>query len=174
METKYGLFNVFGRCSLRKFWSCLSRDWWPSVFPDVEIPLSILEVVPKHFLVASRWYKGDWNKSVNSQFKSHKSREWQLYWNRMYEWVVFFPWFDKWFVYYEVIKRELNIKLIYECRCDERLKDKTEGSTRLGYTGLSGGLSSFPSEIRPWQTRSFSWAQMFNQNLVIKVWILSF
>ena len=25
------------------------------------------------------------------------------------------------FVYYESIKRELNTKLIYECRCDERL-----------------------------------------------------
>jgi len=39
-------------------------------------------------------------------------------------------------VYYESIKRELNRKLIYECRCDERLKVKTEGSTRLVYTGL--------------------------------------
>jgi hypothetical protein len=27
-----------------------------------------------------------------------------------------------------------------ECRCDERLKVKAEGSTRLGYTGLRGGL----------------------------------
>jgi hypothetical protein len=25
---------------------------------------------------------------------------------------------------------------MYECRCDERLKTKTEESTRLGYTGL--------------------------------------
>jgi hypothetical protein len=25
------------------------------------------------------------------------------------------------------------------CRCDERLKVKTEGSTRLTYTGLRGG-----------------------------------
>ncbi len=37
-------------------------------------------------------------------------------------------------VYYESIKRELNRRLIYECRCDERLKAKTEGSTRLEYT----------------------------------------
>ena len=43
-------------------------------------------------------------------------------------------------VYYESIKRELNIRLIYECRCDERLKAKTEGSTRLTYTGLRGGM----------------------------------
>ena len=27
---------------------------------------------------------------------------------------------------------------IYECRCDERLKTKTEDSTRLTYTGLRG------------------------------------
>ena len=37
-------------------------------------------------------------------------------------------------VYYESIKRELNKRLILECRCDARLKAKTEGSTRLGYT----------------------------------------
>jgi hypothetical protein len=36
-------------------------------------------------------------------------------------------------VYYETIKRELNRRLIYECRCDERLKDKGYGSTRLVY-----------------------------------------
>ena len=35
-------------------------------------------------------------------------------------------------VYYESIKREINRRLIYECRrCDERLIVKTEGSTRL-------------------------------------------
>jgi hypothetical protein len=39
-------------------------------------------------------------------------------------------------VYYESIKRELNIRLIYECRCDEKLKAKAEGSTPLTYTGL--------------------------------------
>jgi hypothetical protein len=27
-----------------------------------------------------------------------------------------------------------------EYRCDERLRSKTEGSTRLSYTGLRGGL----------------------------------
>ena len=41
-------------------------------------------------------------------------------------------------VYYEVIKRELKRRPVYECRCDERLKDKAEGSTRLTYTGLLG------------------------------------
>jgi hypothetical protein len=29
---------------------------------------------------------------------------------------------------------------MYEYRCDERLKVKAEGSTRLAYTGLRGGL----------------------------------
>jgi hypothetical protein len=43
-------------------------------------------------------------------------------------------------VYYESIKRELKIKPIYECRCDERLKTKVEESTRLVYTGLFGEL----------------------------------
>ena len=39
-------------------------------------------------------------------------------------------------VYYESIKRELKIKSIYECRCDERLQTKTKEFTRLTYTGL--------------------------------------
>ena len=43
-------------------------------------------------------------------------------------------------VYYEKTKRELNRIRIYECRCDERLRAKAEGSTRLAYTGLCGGL----------------------------------
>ena len=43
-------------------------------------------------------------------------------------------------VYYQTIKRESNRKLVYECRCDEKLKPKTDGSTRLGYIGLCGGL----------------------------------
>jgi hypothetical protein len=40
------------------------------------------------------------------------------------------------FVYYSSIKRELKTRPIYECRYDERLKTKTEESTRLTYTGL--------------------------------------
>jgi hypothetical protein len=44
------------------------------------------------------------------------------------------------FVYYESIKRELKIRPIHECRCDERLKTKAEESTRLAYTGLLGEL----------------------------------
>jgi hypothetical protein len=52
------------------------------------------------------------------------------------------------FVYYESIKRELNIRLMYECRCDERLRAKAEGSTRLAYTGLRGGLEHLTIETR--------------------------
>ena len=37
------------------------------------------------------------------------------------------------FVCHEQIKRELKRILIYECRCNERLKGKDEGSTRLYY-----------------------------------------
>jgi hypothetical protein len=43
-------------------------------------------------------------------------------------------------VYYETIKRKLNRRLMYECRWDERLETKDEGSTLLVYTGLRGGL----------------------------------
>ncbi len=39
-----------------------------------------------------------------------------------------------------MIKRDLHRRLIYECRCDERLKDKAEGSTRLTYSGFRGEM----------------------------------
>ena len=51
-------------------------------------------------------------------------------------------------VYYESIKREVQRRPIYECRCDERLKTKDEGSTRLVYTGLIGGLEHLKIETR--------------------------
>ena len=35
---------------------------------------------------------------------------------------------------YESIKRELNKRLMFECRCDTRLRAKADGSTRLTYT----------------------------------------
>ena len=35
------------------------------------------------------------------------------------------------FVYYESIKRELNKRLIFDSRCDARLKGKPEGCTRV-------------------------------------------
>ncbi len=47
-----------------------------------------------------------------------------------------------------MIKREPNIRPIYECRCDERLKTESEGSTRLTYTGLCGGLEHLKIETR--------------------------
>jgi hypothetical protein len=37
---------------------------------------------------------------------------------------------------------------MYEYRCDERLKTKSEGSTRLAYTGLCGGLEHLKIETR--------------------------
>ncbi len=45
-------------------------------------------------------------------------------------------------------KRELNRRIINECRCNERLKPKDEGSTRLTYTGLCGGLEHLKIETR--------------------------
>jgi hypothetical protein len=52
------------------------------------------------------------------------------------------------FVYYESRKRELNTRPIYECRCDEKLKNKSEKSTRLTYTGLLGKLEHLKIETR--------------------------
>jgi hypothetical protein len=52
------------------------------------------------------------------------------------------------FVYYEEIKRDLKRRPIYECRCDERLQTKSEGSTRLVYTGLLEGLEHLEIETR--------------------------
>ena len=37
---------------------------------------------------------------------------------------------------------------MYEYLCDERLKTKTEGSTRLPYTRLCGGLEHLKIETR--------------------------
>jgi hypothetical protein len=54
------------------------------------------------------------------------------------------------FVYDEEIKRESKRRPIYECRCDERLKGKAEGPTRLGYTGLCGGPLS---QLLSWSKR---------------------
>ena len=51
-------------------------------------------------------------------------------------------------VYYESRKRELKIRLMNESRCDERLKAKAEGSTRLTYTGLCEGLERLKIETR--------------------------
>ena len=51
-------------------------------------------------------------------------------------------------MYYEWIKRELKIKPIYEYRCDEILKTKSEESTRLTYTTLFGELEHLKIKTR--------------------------
>ena len=51
-------------------------------------------------------------------------------------------------MYYESIKREIQIKPIYECRCDERLQTKTKKFTRLTYTGLVVELEHLKIETR--------------------------
>jgi hypothetical protein len=56
--------------------------------------------------------------------------------------------FEFLFVSFGEIKRELNRRLIYEYRCDERLRAKAEGSTRLTYTGFRGGLEHLKIETR--------------------------
>jgi hypothetical protein len=52
------------------------------------------------------------------------------------------------FVYYELIKRELKIKPTSECRCDERLKTKTEDSTCLSDNVLFGELEHLKIKTR--------------------------
>jgi hypothetical protein len=51
-------------------------------------------------------------------------------------------------IYYESIKRELKRRLIYENRCDERLKTKNEESTRLVDTGLVVELEHLKTKTR--------------------------
>jgi hypothetical protein len=51
-------------------------------------------------------------------------------------------------VYYESIKRELKRRLIYEYRCDERLKTKNEESTRLSDTGFVVELEHLKTKTR--------------------------
>jgi hypothetical protein len=51
-------------------------------------------------------------------------------------------------IYYESRKRELKTRPIYECRCDKRLKTKSEKSTHLGYTGFLGELEHLKIETR--------------------------
>ena len=51
-------------------------------------------------------------------------------------------------VYYESRKRELKIRLMNECRCDERLKARVEEPTCLTYTGFHVGLEHLTIETR--------------------------
>ncbi len=45
-------------------------------------------------------------------------------------------------------ERELKTRPMYECRFDERLKTKSEKSTRLTYTGFLGELEHLKMETR--------------------------
>ncbi len=51
-------------------------------------------------------------------------------------------------VYYESINREIKRRLIYEYRCDERLKTKNEESTLLEDTGLVVELGHLKTKTR--------------------------
>jgi hypothetical protein len=50
--------------------------------------------------------------------------------------------------YYESIKRELKRRLIYEYRCDERLKTKTEESTRLKIEFIMNLIESIKRKLK--------------------------
>ncbi len=49
---------------------------------------------------------------------------------------------------YESVKPEVKRRLIYEYRCDERLKTKNEESTLLGDTGLVVELEKLKTKTR--------------------------
>ena len=51
-------------------------------------------------------------------------------------------------VYYESLNRELKTKPINECRCDERLQNKVEESTRLGCPRLVAELEHLKIKTR--------------------------
>jgi hypothetical protein len=58
---------------------------------------------------------------------------------------------SKWQIFLFIIKTmrwEVKKRLIYDCRCDERLKGKVEESTRLTYTGWIGELEHLQIETR--------------------------
>jgi hypothetical protein len=61
------------------------------------------------------------------------------------------------FYYLQYIKRELKGKHICGCRCNERLKAKTEGSTRLACTqfGVERGTGT-PKDRDEVKRREFS------------------
>ena len=52
-------------------------------------------------------------------------------------------------VYYDSIKRELQTKPMYECRCDERLKPKGEESkiTRIHWVARGTGTPKDRDEV---------------------------
>ena len=47
-----------------------------------------------------------------------------------------------------IMNRELKIRRIYECRCDERLQTKTKEFKHLAYTGLILELEHLKIETR--------------------------
>ena len=54
----------------------------------------------------------------------------------------------KYTVYYVSRKRDLKTRPIYECRCDERRKTKSEKPTHLTYTGFLGKPEHLKIETR--------------------------
>jgi hypothetical protein len=63
-------------------------------------------------------------------------------------------------------KSKLNRRPMHEYQCDKRLKSKAEGSTRLSYTGLCGGLEHLKIETRLIDERFPS--------VMVRVWFRSY
>jgi hypothetical protein len=51
-------------------------------------------------------------------------------------------------VHTNCLQVDIKTHSFIECRCDERLKTKSEGSTLLSYTGFLGGLEHLKIETR--------------------------
>ncbi len=88
------------------------------------------------------------------------------------------------FVYHETIKRKLNRRLIYECRWDEGLKDKTEtrlmnesfasvmGECDLDATGapsIFNEIRSSTSLARRFPHSDFIWKEHVSHTVVVKL-----
>ena len=58
---------------------------------------------------------------------------------------------------------------MYGCRSNERLKTKTEGSTRLVYTGLGGGLGHLKTETR---LRGERYESVMGECVIQKLWVI--
>ncbi len=78
------------------------------------------------------------------------------------------------FVYYESIKRELKIKSIYECRCDERLQTKTRklrASDTLGWPKTKEGANA-RSVISIWSVGPLGWMCQVSKIALSTVFII--
>jgi hypothetical protein len=86
-----------------------------------------------------------WNQ-INRPLITTNLKVWWLF--ETEEWFSLCPPCGETFVYYQSMEREVKTRPIYECRCDEGLKTKSEESTCLSYTGFLGELEHLKMQTR--------------------------